>query len=75
MKIAIVILNWNGKELLKQFLPSMTEYSSLKNCDIYVADNASTDDSVDFIRSNFPTIKIIRIKTICFFISTSPQKR
>ena len=63
MKIAIVILNWNGKELLKQFLPSLVKHSSMGNCDIYVADNASTDDSVDFINSNFPTIKIIQNST------------
>ena len=63
MKIAIVILNWNGKELLKQFLPSIIKHSSSENCDIYVADNASTDGSVEFIISNFPTIKIIQNAT------------
>ena len=58
MKLAIVILNWNGKELLKQFLPSVIEYS--KDADIYVADNASTDDSVSFIKTFFPSVKIIQ---------------
>lgn len=56
-KIAIVILNWNGKELLKKFLPSVLQYSD--NANIYVADNASTDDSVSFVQANYPTIKII----------------
>ncbi|WP_242132386.1 glycosyltransferase family 2 protein [Aestuariivivens marinum] len=60
MKVAIVILNWNGKELLKKFLPSVIEYS--KGCDIYVADNASTDDSVEFTKTYFPTINIIQNK-------------
>ncbi len=60
MRIAIVILNWNGKELLHQFLPSIIEHSQIKDCDIYVADNASTDNSTDFIRLKFPTIKIIQ---------------
>jgi len=58
LKIAIVILNWNGKELLKQFLPSVVEYS--KEVTIYVADNASTDDSVNFVSEHYPIIKIIQ---------------
>lgn len=58
MKIAIVILNWNGRQLLEKFLPSVLRHSSDAN--IYVADNASTDTSVTFISENFPTIKIIQ---------------
>jgi len=50
MKLAIIILNWNGKKLLEQFLPSVIQHS--KDADIYVADNASTDDSIAFITSN-----------------------
>lgn len=60
MKIAIVILNWNGKKLLETFLPSVVSFS--KEATVYVADNASTDDSVDFIIENFPTVKIIKNK-------------
>ncbi|WP_411766877.1 glycosyltransferase family 2 protein [Winogradskyella sp. A3E31] len=59
--IAIVILNWNGKDLLETFLPSVTQYS--EGATIYIADNASTDDSVDFITSNYPEIKIIQNST------------
>jgi len=58
LKIAVVILNWNGKELLKKFLPSVTVHS--KEATVYVADNASTDDSVDFVKLNYPEIKIIQ---------------
>lgn len=58
MKIAIVILNWNGEVLLERYLPSVTMYS--QEADIYVADNASTDNSVDFIKSNYPSIKLIQ---------------
>lgn len=58
MKIAIVILNWNGQVLLERYLPSVVLYS--EGADIYVADNASTDDSVAFVSSNFPAIKIIQ---------------
>ncbi|MBT8244190.1 MAG: glycosyltransferase family 2 protein [Winogradskyella sp.] len=56
--IAIVILNWNGKKLLEKFLPSVTKHS--EEAKIYVADNASSDDSVDFIKTNYPEIKIIQ---------------
>ncbi len=60
MKIAIVILNWNGKQLLEKFLPSIVKYSNFDNVEIYVADNASTDDSVAFVKQQFPKIKIIK---------------
>ncbi|MDA6070801.1 glycosyltransferase family 2 protein [Flavobacterium sp. AC] len=56
-KIAVVILNWNGVKLLEQFLPSIVQFS--EGAQIYVADNASTDDSINFIKLNFPTIKIV----------------
>jgi len=58
MKIAVVILNWNGKALLETFLPSVIQHS--KDADIYVADNASTDESVNFVKHTFPSIKIIK---------------
>ncbi|WP_026753552.1 glycosyltransferase family 2 protein [Sediminibacter sp. Hel_I_10] len=56
-KIAIVILNWNGKALLEQFLPSVIERS--EGATLYVADNASSDDSVSFVKTHFPQVKII----------------
>jgi len=56
--IAIVILNWNGKALLEQFLPSVVAHSG--KAKIYVADNASTDDSVRFVTENFPEVNIIQ---------------
>lgn len=58
MKIAIVILNWNGEVLLERYLPSVIEHS--KGADIYVADNASTDDSIAFVTNNYPTVQIIK---------------
>jgi len=57
-KIAVVILNWNGAKLLKQFLPSVIAYS--EEATIYVADNASTDTSIEIIQSKFPQITIIK---------------
>lgn len=61
MKLAIVILNWNGKQLLEQFLPSITKNSSTY-ADIYLADNNSNDDSVAFVRERFPEVKIVQNK-------------
>ncbi|MBC7848146.1 MAG: glycosyltransferase family 2 protein, partial [Chitinophagaceae bacterium] len=58
MKIAVVILNWNGQKLLEQFLPSIIQYS--KEATIYVADNASTDTSISFVTAHFPSVKIIQ---------------
>jgi len=60
VKIAIVILNWNGKQLLEKFLPSIVKYSDFDPVEIYVADNDSTDDSVDFVKQAYPQIKIIQ---------------
>lgn len=57
-KIAVVILNWNGQKLLEQFLPSVVKYS--KEATIYVADNASTDDSLSFVTTHFPSVVIIK---------------
>ena len=59
-KIAIVILNWNGRKFLQQFLPSVvsTQYNNLE---LVVADNGSSDDSLEFLASNYPNIRIIRL--------------
>lgn len=56
--VAVVILNWNGKNLLERFLPSVvaTAYSNLQ---IIIGDNASTDDSVAYIKQNFPELTVI----------------
>jgi hypothetical protein len=57
-KAAVVILNWNGRQLLEQFLPIVVRYS--QEATVYVADNASDDDSVAFVEANFPTVRIIQ---------------
>ncbi|WP_029331687.1 glycosyltransferase family 2 protein [Gillisia marina] len=58
--IAVVLLNWNGLNLLKEFLPDVVKYSN--DATIYVADNASTDSSVSYVEANFPEVKIIQNK-------------
>jgi GT2 family glycosyltransferase len=57
-QVAIVILNWNGKSFLEKFLPSVIEYS--QGSKIYIADNASSDDSILFLKDVFPEIHIIQ---------------
>lgn len=57
-KVAVVILNWNGKKFLEKFLPSVIKYS--QNVEIIVADNASSDDSLEFMQNTFPHIRIIK---------------
>jgi hypothetical protein len=59
--VAIVILNWNGRHYLQQFLPSVfaTQYDRYK---IVIADNASSDDSISFLKQNYPQAEIIQLK-------------
>lgn len=57
-KLAIVILNWNGAQMLRQYLPSVLRYSR-DEATVYVADNASTDDSVPMLQAHFPDVKLI----------------
>lgn len=58
LKIAVVILNWNGEKLLEQFLPTVIRHSN--NAEIIVADNASTDNSIEYLTNNFPDVRIIK---------------
>jgi GT2 family glycosyltransferase len=58
--VAIVILNWNGRRFLQQFLPSVIA-STYPNYKVIVADNASTDDSVTFLKAHYPAIEIITL--------------
>lgn len=58
-KVSVVILNWNGMEMLRNFLPSVINYSKGNNVEVCVADNASTDSSVEMLRHEFPEIRLI----------------
>ena len=57
-KVAIVILNWNGEQMLRRFLPSVLQHSE-NVADIVVADNASTDASLALLDKEFPTVRTI----------------
>ena len=61
MKIAIVILNWNGKDMLRRYLPMLIKCSRPDNAQIIVADNDSSDGSVEMMQSEFPEVRLIRL--------------
>ncbi len=61
-RVAVVILNWNGREFLRNFLPSVIA-NSKDIADVIVADNASTDSSIEFLQDNFPDVRIITNRT------------
>jgi len=58
-RAAVVILNWNGRKLLEEFLPSVVQYTTYPDVEIIVADNGSTDDSITFLQTDYPQIKRI----------------
>lgn len=60
-KVAIVILNWNGAKLMEEFLPSVVDYSPAELAEVIVADNGSTDASVDMLKEKFPSVRIIQL--------------
>lgn len=62
MKVSVLILNWNGRDMLRRFLPSVIKYSTHKETEICVADNGSTDDSTETIRKEFPEVRIIALE-------------
>ena len=59
MDIAVVILNWNGKHLLEEYLPDVVQNS--EEATIYVVDNASTDDSVAYLKQSHPNVKLVQL--------------
>lgn len=62
MKIAVVILNWNGRALLERYIPQVVESTTYAGADIIVADNASEDDSVLYMRSAWSVCKLILLE-------------
>ncbi|MDE5870230.1 MAG: glycosyltransferase family 2 protein [Muribaculaceae bacterium] len=58
-KLGVIILNWNGLQLLKDFLPVASRYTVCDEVDLIVADNGSTDDSVSWVRSEHPEVRVI----------------
>lgn len=58
-KVSIIILNWNGSKLLRKYLPSVVQYTDGDIADVIVADNGSTDESLQILREEFPTVRVI----------------
>lgn len=58
-KIAIVILNWNGRKMMEKYLPSVLEHS--KEAEVYIADNNSSDDSLEWLRIYINKVKVIKL--------------
>ena len=65
--VAIVILNWNGKKHLETFLPSVVKHS--EDAHLIVADNASTDDSINFLKAHYSRIELIQQDKNPWFLS------
>ncbi|MEG1563965.1 MAG: glycosyltransferase family 2 protein [Bacteroides sp.] len=61
-KISVVILNWNGCKMLRSFLPSVVRYSQIDGVEVCVVDNGSTDASVETLRMEFPTVRLVRLE-------------
>ncbi len=61
MKCSVIILNWNGAKMLRQYLPSVVKYTTLPGCEVVVADNGSTDNSMEVLREEFPSVRVIAL--------------
>lgn len=59
MKCSVIILNWNGAEMLRTYLPSVVAHTTLPDVEIIVADNGSTDNSLEVLRTEFPDVRTI----------------
>jgi GT2 family glycosyltransferase len=61
-EVAVVILNWNGVNFLKEFLPPLIEFTNPSLADIWVADNGSTDGSLRVLKEDFPSVMIVTLE-------------
>ena len=59
MKVSIVILNWNGKDMLRAYLPDVIAHSNMPGVEVVVADNGSTDGSVEMLERDFPETPLV----------------
>ena len=61
MRCSVIILNWNGAAMLRQYLPSVIAYTQTEGVETVVADNGSTDDSIEVLERDFPTVRTIKL--------------
>ena len=59
-QVAVIILNWNGAQLLQRYLPTVLEGTDAAIADVIVADNGSTDDSLQVLQDEFPEVKLLK---------------
>ena len=62
-KVAVIILNWNGAKLLRRYLPTVIAGTDDSIADIIVADNGSTDDSLQVLEQEFPQVSVLKFDT------------
>lgn len=60
-KLGVIILNWNGRNLLEKFIPAASKHTISAECDLIVADNGSDDSSVQWLRTEYPEVKVIEL--------------
>ena len=58
-RVAVIILNWNGRKLMERFLPSVLRHTPATQAEVVVADNASTDGSLDFLHTHYPGVRTL----------------
>ena len=66
-KIAVIILNWNGADLLRKFLPSVCAHTNAHIADVIVVDNGSDDNSVEVLKQEFSQVKTLLFPQNCGF--------
>lgn len=59
MRCSVVILNWNGAEMMRRYLPSVVQHTDGEAIEVVVADNGSTDESLRVLREEFPSVRVI----------------
>lgn len=59
IKTSVIVLNWNGRKLLEKFMPSVLNYSISDSCEIIIADNCSTDNSLIYLKEEYPNVPVI----------------
>ena len=69
-RVSVVILNWNGVDMLRKFIPSVMDNSVGEGIEICVADNASSDGSLEMLRSEFPVVRLIELDQLPIHWST-----
>ena len=76
-QVAVIILNWNGRKLLEEYLPQVIENTNPEIAEVIVADNGSTDDSLAWLDRNYPQVRRMEFNENLgfYFFSSAPFKK